>query len=48
MDPTTLINLIVLILATLAAGFSWRSVASYICIVIAIIELVVLLPGGPF
>jgi hypothetical protein len=48
MDPTILIALVVLILAVIGAGLSWRSVTSYLCIVIAIIELIVLLPGGPF
>lgn len=48
MDTGTLIALIVLVLAVVAAGLSWRSAASYLCIVIAAIELIVLLPGGPF
>jgi hypothetical protein len=48
MDPGTLIALVVLVLALVAAGLSWRSPASYLCIVIAGIMLISLLPGGPW
>ena len=45
MDTGTLITLI---LAVMAAALSWRSVPCYLCIVIAVIELIALLPGGPW
>lgn len=51
MDPITLV---IFILALCGAGFSFISAASYrsvpgwIFVVIAVIELIVLLPGGPF
>ena len=48
MDPGILIALIVLVLALIAAGLSWRTPASYLCIVIALIEMITLLPGGPW
>jgi len=48
MDPAVLVNLVVLILAVVAAALSWRSVPSYLCLVIAAIEVIALLPGGPF
>jgi len=48
MDPAVLIDLIVLILACIAAALSWRTVASYLCLVIAVIMLIALLPGGPW
>lgn len=48
MDATVLIQLIVMVLAIVAGALSWRSVASYICFAIAAIELIALLPGGPW
>lgn len=48
MDPQALVNLVVLVLAIVAAVLSWRSVASYVCLAIAVIEVIALLPGGPW
>jgi hypothetical protein len=47
MDPTVLGLLVILVLACVGAALSWRSVASYICIAVAVIALLLLLPGGP-
>lgn len=45
MDTETLLALVILVLAIVGAALSWRSPVCYLCIVIALIELMVLLPG---
>lgn len=48
MDTNVLVDLVILVLSILGAALSWRTVTSYLCIAIALICLVALLPGGPW
>lgn len=48
MEPLALGQLIILVLALVAAGFSWRSVACWCCLGIAAIDLAMMLHIGPW
>lgn len=43
-----IIDLIIFILAVIGAGLAWKTPSGWICLAIAAIELIALLPGGPW